>query len=253
MTELHITNGDCAAAVLRKAGMQGDLLPWRDVLHEGPVADLPLNELSSLRAKFIADTGWASLEEARRQFAERDARLKRARQDGEVVLWFEHDLYDQLQLLQVLAWFAKHPHPRLSLICEAEYLGEMRPERAAALYATRSRVTSRQLQTAHQTWQAFLSHDLESRLREDLSALPFLEAALRRYLEEQPGQDGLSRTERQALDALKNGPLEFTQLFGKVQEAEDARFLGDSVFLKRLERLESLGRVRRAGALWQVP
>ena len=32
----------------------------------------------------------------------RDAVLRRAREFGEVVLWFEHDLYDQLQILQIL-------------------------------------------------------------------------------------------------------------------------------------------------------
>lgn len=76
---LHITNGDCAVAMLREAGMEGDLLPWRDVLHEGPVdASLPLEALSKLRARFIAGEGWAPHEDVERQFEERDARLKRA-------------------------------------------------------------------------------------------------------------------------------------------------------------------------------
>ena len=65
MTEtLHLTNGDHAVEVLRAAGMQGEIVPWRDVLHEGPVrADLPLEALSRLRARFIAEAGWAKLDE----------------------------------------------------------------------------------------------------------------------------------------------------------------------------------------------
>jgi hypothetical protein len=252
VAELHVTNGDCAVEVLRKAGMQGDFLPWRDVLHEGPLADLPLEELSEKRAAFIAQCGWASPEEARRQFAERDARLRRASSDDEVVLWFEHDLYDQLQLIQVLAWFEKHSHPHLSLVCEPEYLGEMQPQRVAQLFAQRKPVTQRQRTLGAEAWRAFCRGRVESYLTRDLSALPFLEAALRRYLEEKPGADGLSRTERLALEALRGGPLAFADLFRSTQIQDEPRFLGDSVFMKRLERLEGKGLVERRGALWAV-
>lgn len=154
---LHVTNGDCAVEILCKAGMQGDILPWRDVLHEGPVdTSLSLEALSRLRARFIADEGWAPpYEDAKRQFEERDARLKRAGVDEEVVLWLEHDLYDQLHLIQILSWFADHPHPRLSLVCEAEYLGEMEPARAAELFGRRKAVTKRQLEEGARAWRAF--------------------------------------------------------------------------------------------------
>ena len=56
---LHITNGDAAANVLRKAGITDPILPWRDTLHEGPVpAGLSLRELSRVRTEFIAECGW---------------------------------------------------------------------------------------------------------------------------------------------------------------------------------------------------
>jgi hypothetical protein len=52
---LHITNGDNTVALMREVGLRGVYLPWRDLLHEGPVpADLDLPELSKLRARFIA-------------------------------------------------------------------------------------------------------------------------------------------------------------------------------------------------------
>ena len=51
---LHITNGDCAVAVLSRA-VSGTFLPWRDVLHEGPVrAGLSLEQLSAERARFMS-------------------------------------------------------------------------------------------------------------------------------------------------------------------------------------------------------
>ena len=227
--------------------MRGDLLPWRDVLHEGPVdPTLSLAGLSALRARFIADSGWASHEEAGKQFRERDERLLRCAADEEVVLWFEHDLYDQLQLLQLLAWFHDHPHPRLALVCEAEYLGEMAPSRAAGLFASRKPVSDAQLRIGEQAWRAFGLHEVESFLKTKQADLPFLEAALQRYLEEP------RRTEELIVQALAGGPLEFGELFRRTQVKDEPRFLGDTVFLQRLERLESLGRVRRLGARWAI-
>lgn len=56
---LHLTNGDHAVGVLRAAELPGSYLPWRDVLHEGPVpAGMNLPNLSRLRSEFIASCGW---------------------------------------------------------------------------------------------------------------------------------------------------------------------------------------------------
>ena len=104
---LHITNGDATVDRIRAAGLPGVVIAWRDVLHEGPVpAGLTLPELSEVRARFIAAQGWAPDEVVREEFAKRDAALAGFGAHEEVVLWFEHDLYDQLQLIQILDWFA---------------------------------------------------------------------------------------------------------------------------------------------------
>ena len=104
---LHVTNGDSAAGKLRAAGIPGAILPWRDVLHDGPVpAGLTLKQLSERRAAYLGERGVAPADELLAGFRSRDARLEDCRTEDEVVLWFEHDLYDQLQLIQLLDWFA---------------------------------------------------------------------------------------------------------------------------------------------------
>ncbi len=104
---LHITNGDATVTVMEKARLGGEVLPWRDVLHEGSVpAGLSLAQMSEVRAQFIADCGWQTRDKAWADFRARDTKLASFRKYQEVILWFEHDLYDQLQLLQILDWFA---------------------------------------------------------------------------------------------------------------------------------------------------
>jgi len=250
---LHITNGDHAVAVLQTAGIAGEILPWRDVLHEGPVrVRLTLDELSRERAAFIASAGWAPLPDVERGFRERDAKLWEAAGEDEVVLWFEHDLYDQLQLIQLLDWFAAHPGPALSLVCEAEYLGRMAAARAVELFRRRRPVTARQLEVGEAAWLAFRSPHpapIEEVLAQDLASLPFLAAALRRHLEEFPWtSDGLSRLERAILDALRPAPLPFGRVFVATQE--DPVFLGDAVLLWHLERMAKEGLVRKASDQW---
>jgi hypothetical protein len=218
---LHITNGDCAVAVISKV-VSGTILPWRDVLHEGPVrAGLSLEALSNERAAFIEAAGWGN---AREPFKERDAVFRRAGEHDEIVLWFEHDLYDQLQLIQVLDGLAELRGPPISLVCEAEYLGNMAPERAAELFALRNPVMRRHFQEAQAAWAAFRSPDPTRIDPEKPKALRFLGPALRRHLEEFPWTtDGLSRTERQVRE-------------GRTQE--EPAFLGDTVLAWYVERMK---------------
>src|SRR5207302_1035581 len=70
--------------------------------------------------------------------------------------------------------------------------------------------------------------------------LPFLGAALRRLLEELPApKDGLSGTERRALQAIAAGAATPLAVFHAAQDLEAAPFLGDAWFYRTLT---SLGR-----------
>ncbi len=248
---IHITNGDCALAVLAKA-VSGTFLPWQDVLHEGPVqAGLSLDELSRSRAQFIAEAFGVAYTEVKGQFEARDAVFRRAREHDEIVLWFEHDLYDQLQLIQVLDALGDRPGPPVSLICEAEYLGAMTPERAAELFSLRNPVTRRHVAEASRAWAAFRSPDPREIGRVHAQALPFLEAALRRHLQEFPWTiDGLSLLERRVLETLQTGPMSFEPLFRAIEE--DPIFLGDAVLTWHLERMQKERLIERRSMGWAL-
>jgi hypothetical protein len=246
---LHVTNGDSAGGALIQAGFR-PVLPWQDVLHEGPVrAGLSFDQLSEERARFIAEAGWGPLAEVQTTFRQRDEELRDSLSQDEVVLWFEHDLYDQLQLIQVLDWFAQHPHPRLSLVCEAEYVGNMPPARMRELFLPRKVVTAEQLRQASEAWSAFTATDPSGMNDLETTALPFLGAALRRQLEEYPWTtDGLSRLERRVLDLLERGPLPWTRVFTGIDE--DPIFLGDLVLRWHLARMAEEGLLEERGGQW---
>ena len=55
MSTLHVTNGDVVGGTLIQAGFGDAVLPWRDVLHDGPVpGGLDAEALRNVRAQFLA-------------------------------------------------------------------------------------------------------------------------------------------------------------------------------------------------------
>ena len=234
---LHITNGSCSVEVMRKAELQGEIISWDDVLHCGPVpCGLTLKELSSLRAHYISGQGWAPLAEVLSKFDQRDRVLGNFNNYTKTILWFEHDLYDQLQLLQLLDWFARHKEEdtNIALICVDQFLGPMSPEHLKALIGTEIPVTEEQFSLAQQAWTAFCAPEpvlWQQLLLQDTSVLPFLHDSIHRFLQEYPSiGNGLSRTEQTALKAVATGRKTPGEIFHFAQQQEEAMFMGDLVF-----------------------
>jgi hypothetical protein len=244
---LHITNGDSAAGTMNEARIIGDILPWRDVLHDGPLPpNLSLREMSRVRAKFLTELGWAGDRDLGREFFARDSVVEQYADYDGVVLWFEWDLYDQLQLLQLLDFFASKIGTReqplkLEQVSLAGYLGMLPVEEFQALNGKREPVSVPTLMLGRSAWRAVTSPDPRdiSKLRgTDTSSLPFLSDALTRFLEELPWTtDGLARSERQLLQAIGDGASTFGEAFQYATEREERIYCGDSsaaVYLQRL-------------------
>jgi hypothetical protein len=242
---LNITNGDSAAGTLSEAGIEGKIISWRDVLHEGPVdSSLSLEELSKQRARFIAERRWDDFAHVSGDFAERDRVIQHLDYFDEIVLWFEDDLYDQLQLIQLLDFLGSSSARKkktLSLIQVDGYIPPLSAAKLKELDEKRSRVTPEQLDLARRAWRAFGSDDpatTEALLDEKTSALPYLASALSRHLEEFPAVGtGLSRSEREALTAIDEGHKTPVAAFLEVAKKQESIFLGDIVFYSYLERL----------------
>jgi len=240
----HITTGQLANQWLAQSGLGGDSLAWDDVLHDGPVpGGLTLDELSSVRAAFIASCGWATGFEAQTHFQARDALFRSAAREGGVVIWNSFELYDQLHLLQLLHWYSDEGSdlgwPQLVFV--QDYLGRADAKQVQALFRSRRPLTAEQLRLGADIWQAFTSANpraLAVLSRQDLAPLPFLKPALSRLLQEFPGADGLSLTERLTLQAAAQLPrVGPSELFREVREREAIAFMGDASFWLVLERL----------------
>ena len=192
-TPLHVINGESVAGTLRETSLAGVALSWDDVLHVGPLAFDPATS-RRLRARFLAGHGWGDAAAIESGLERRDELLAGA---GRVVIWVEHDLFDQLQLLQILAQVADETD--VELVQADDFLGKLDAAALEAVWLRRRRVPPVTRRAAREAWRAVT----EGRLDVDVPELPHLAAALRRFAEE---REPLSRTKHQLLTLLVERP-----------------------------------------------
>jgi hypothetical protein len=244
---LHITNGDSVLNTFRQVRFPGRYLAWQDVLHDGPVPQTEsLADLSDIRARALATFGSGDYETLRAGFAERDRTLEDFRKFEEVVLWFEHDLYDQLQLIQLLDWFSRQEMGKIRLsivqinshagVKDFQGLGQLSGSQLARLFPLRRTVLPEQLAIGADAWAAFRSATPEllvEFLQVNHPEMPFLRDALLRFCQEYPWTtDGLSRTQRQILQAVQNGAGTKKEIYFAESKQETAVWGDSSVYLR---------------------
>jgi hypothetical protein len=247
---LHISNG--SATDVPGTGLARRVVYWRDILHEGPVPEAAPAELRRIRADYLAAYEGVERADVMHQFTERDQALE-ANRDGEYVLWFEADLYDQLQLTEILARLAGLgvPAERITLICIGEHpgiarfggLGELTAGQLRELPDTNAcaRLTPAALQLATRAWAAFRAPapgDLGAIAAARLGELRFLGEAFDRLSREYPAtRDGLSLTERRVLAAVADGAPDAGTAFVRAGSRETRSYLGDTTCFSRMDRM----------------
>jgi hypothetical protein len=256
MATLHLRCGSDIKSRLAEAGFVGDFLEYSDPLCHGPIVDHP--SWVEQRADFLASAYGPGVGRTREQIAEglvqAEAGLQAAasRYDR-VVLWFEHDGYDQINLARCLAQFADTPPRRLEMVTLEHYpggmrfigLGQLPPEALRLLWDERQIVTQQQAEAGRTAWTLLRQSDptpLAAAVAAGFPELPYLARALRRHCQELPRIDnGLSLTQRLILEVLAEQPHTIGQVFRDLMlERDPLPFLSDLMladFVKDMQRV----------------
>lgn len=248
---LHILNGEATEAVLAQTPLPGERFSFRDALISGPTPEIEGKEWRRVRANHLANAYDVEFEKCERDLARQEELFASFSDHEEVTLWFEWDLFCQVNLLYVLDACSRQDltKTKLSLICIGDFpgrtnfrgLGELNPEDLNSLFADREVVSVIQLKLAQQAWKVYRSADpqeLEKFLQTDTSELPFLKSALQLQLERFPSVgNGLNRIERRGLKLIHNGLSRFVDLFPRFSESEAGYGLGDAQLWNELQPL----------------
>lgn len=254
MPTLHIRCGSDIRDDLLEGGFTGNFLEVSDPVCMGPVPDH--GDLIAVRARFLAGTFGAVMGQdmaamTGRLTAERAGLAEAPGRYPRVVLWMEHDSYDQLILARCLAAFAERGAPVVLELVSADRfpgsdrfigLGQLPPEGLRLLWERRRTLGAAEIAQSARVWNALRRGDprpLAAIAAAGTPGLPDMPRALVRHLNELPGAvDGLSLTERLTLELLAEEDRTIGRLFERLMRVrEPLPWLGDLMYLAIVETL----------------
>lgn len=250
---LHITSGDRAGEILRRSGVPGEVFVWHDILYDGPrKPGRPDDAILGARAQFLEQETAGGLD---RQFVlktlkDQYKKLATARQHQRIVLWFDACLFDQSMLAHILTCLEHRRTDGVKLVCVDAFpgivpfhgLGQLRPSQMASLFERRRPVTDAQFRFARTVDKAFATQDpalLAELSRQTGAPLPWVPAAVKRWLEERPDPStGLGRLASMALAAVRDGCDTPADILAAVAAAETPpQYWGDTTLWATINAL----------------
>ena len=124
MLQLHILNGDAIQPHFDIAGIEGDRMICREMLVEGKtVKDLFSTDFIKHRVDFFKGflNGANALYQER--FLPELNKLRKPNRYEEITLWFEYDLFCQINMVAILSALLQQGAKNISLICAGKWNG----------------------------------------------------------------------------------------------------------------------------------
>lgn len=252
---LHITNGDSFTERLKTLPFKGDIVTWREMLCEGKT-------LSSVGSESFWKTRFEFLNKnyriSKSWFVEKTLKEYRSlcshKQQDQIVLWFEYDLFCQINMLAVLSWLKTYRrHAEISLVCSGKEdnterlygLNELSDEQLTEIYERRIILSQDDIEYADYVWQLYCSDNpmrLENLADFDSFQFKYLSEAIKAHLQRFPTiKNGLNAVENTVLGvAREQKPKSKRELIGKILQNQGFYGFGDSQYERMITTLKPL-------------
>ena len=235
---LHILNGDQLAHQLQGASYFQTLLVFREALIVGPVKSTSLDAFWKIRTEFITSSYGVTAEEYAQKTVSEIERLHVLPEDTEICLWFEDDLFCQVNLWFMLSVIADMPKLKLFRVfppistTEDRWAGFGQADLGSLedCYEARVPLTTSDVALGKALWQAYSSQDWDVFKNLSIQSSPCfesLEAVCQAHLDRLPGTDGLGKPERILHGILSTGKTDFPQLFQEFNRQAGIYGFGD--------------------------
>jgi hypothetical protein len=235
---IHIHNGEVVAAAAQRAGIVGEHIAFRESLITGPV--IPGKDWIETRARALADGNPSQeLLRIRTTLLEQELALADLPQKGgEIVLWFEHDLYCFIHLVYLLQ---RLDAARLSMVWCPAPLSENDDRGLHLLFESRRAVTPSMLSIAREVWKAYIATtpaELNRWVAQDTAEFPFLREAITLHASRFPSMtNGLGAIEQRLLSLIATGASDFGSLFNAFSGDLPRFGFGDSEIIRTLQAM----------------
>jgi Domain of unknown function (DUF1835) len=220
MPNYHILNGDCLAEQLSHTLIKGDFIVCRECLMDGPVDASISNEFWNMRSEYIAETYSAEGDDYFEKTVSEFEKLHQLPDHSEVCLWFENDLFCQVNMWFVIALLARHPALNIYRVFpvinntddEWKGFGISTAEMLESAYSGKIKFETEDLQLGSSLWDAFCSGDLKKLKQLSLNpsrCFNFLEEVCQAHIDRLPYKNILGRPEKIMLEIRDDGLKEF--------------------------------------------
>ncbi|MDE3740545.1 DUF1835 domain-containing protein [Maribacter polysaccharolyticus] len=210
---LHITNGDSLTDRLRSMNLKGDIITWREMLCEGKTLTTVGSEtfwktrFEFLNKNYKVSKSWF-IEKTLKEYRS----LCNHKQQDEIVLWFEYDLFCQINMLAVISWLKTHrKYAQITLVsCGKEDetdkmygFNELNDDRLIQLFEGRRELSQDDIEYADYVWQLYCSDNpirLENLTDFNNYEFEYLSGAITAHLKRFPTiKNGLNELENHIL------------------------------------------------------
>ena len=252
---LHISNGDSFTSKLEQLPLKGDIITWREMLCEGQtLSNVGSESFWKTRFEFLSKNYKVS----KSWFVEKTLKEYRSlcnhKQQDKIVLWFEYDLFCQINMLAVISWLKTHRrHAEIFLVCSGKEddtdkmygLSELSDEQLMHLYDTKVQLTQDDIEYADYVWQLYCSDNpmrLENLMDFEDYQFQYLSEALKTHLRRFPSiKNGLNEIENHILQiSSSQKPSSKRELVGKILRTQGVYGYGDSQYERLLSNLKPL-------------
>ncbi|EAR01422.1 DUF1835 domain-containing protein [Maribacter sp. HTCC2170] len=252
---LHITNGDSLTERLKSLDLKGDIITWREMLCEGKtLTNVGSETFWKTRFEFLNKNYKVS----KSWFIEKTLKEYRSlcnhKQQDNIVLWFEYDLFCQVNMLAVISWLKTHrKYANISLVCSGNEdesdklygLGELDNDYLMKLYENRTELSMNDIEYADYVWQLYCSDNpirLENLTDFKNYKFDYLSDAIKAHLRRFPTiKNGLNSLENNILQlSLDEKPKSKRELLRTVLNNQGVYGYGDTQFERMISNLKPL-------------
>lgn len=252
---LHILNGDSSLYLLQRSGITGDTAVWREVLSDGPVnSEFGTAGFWQMRKNFITSFFETIPNNYQDKVIVEFKNIENFSAYNEVVLWFEYDLFCQVNLIALLHWFGLQDRSdvKVSLICVGQIsghdklmgLGELSPEMYPSLFEQRRTLNQNDFKFASGAYQAFCSddpRDIENFILSPSNEFPYLAQAFKAHLKRFPfSTSGFNLIEQEIIRLIESGKNTERVLIGALLQWQKFYGFGDLQYIDYLNKLAPL-------------
>ena len=252
---LHILNGDSTKQIFSNAALEGDIIVWREMLCEGSIHKNVGSDAfwKNRYAFFEKEIGIAKLEYFDKTIKEL-TKLEDLSNYNEVILWFEFDLFCQVNLIALCSYLLKNYRKDIhySLVCTGKEKGtkhlrtlsDYSPNDFVLLFENRIRLSKHDLLFAEECWHKYVENIYEELQQFNFNRsakFRYLQKAIDQHLKRFPDKNSLNQIQNKILELIEAGyskKIDILKGLLQWQQKETVYGFGDLQYALYLEKLK---------------